>query len=66
MFRITAKVDGFETTEGNYKNKLIAKRHQRRLQKKYSGTIFKIEQIEKDARKFNNFYPLYKLNKGEL
>lgn len=66
MFRITAKVDGFKTTEGNYKNQLIAKKHKRRLAKKYPGTTFKVEQIEKNARKFNNFYPLYKLYEGEL
>lgn len=65
MFRIIAKVKGFETTEGNYKNQLIAEKHKRRLEKKYSGTTFKIEQIDKTARKFNNFYPLYKLYEGE-
>lgn len=59
MFRITAKVKGFETTEGSYKNQLIAKRHKRRLEKKYPGTTFKIEPVaKKNKDNFKTYYAI--------
>lgn len=47
MYLITVKVQDVETIEGNYKNNLIAKRHKRRLEKRYPGTTFKIDRISK-------------------
>lgn len=62
MYAITAKVKDINTVEGNYKNKLIAERHKRRLEKKYPGTIFKIKRIDKrDTDSFKTFYPVTKL-----
>lgn len=60
MYSITARVEGIETVEGNYKNKLIAEKHKRRLEKKYLGTVFKIEQVNKRARKRDDFYAVVK------
>lgn len=51
MYLITAEVKGINTVEGSYKNKLIAERHKRRLEKKYPSTTFKIEQINKKDKK---------------
>lgn len=65
MFIIKAKVKDMNTTEGSYKNILIAERHKRRLEKKYPGTTFKIERIDKREPTFNNFRPLFKLYKEE-
>ncbi len=62
MYVITAKVKDINTTEGNYKNILIAERHKRRLEKKYPGTTFKIERVDKrDTDSFKTFYPVTKL-----
>ena len=47
MYSIIAKVKNIKEVEGCYKNILIAKRHKRRLEKKYTGTTFKIERINK-------------------
>lgn len=47
MYLITAKVGNVKTTEGHYKNNLIAKRHQRRLEKRYPNTTFKVDRISK-------------------
>lgn len=47
MYTITAKVEDINTVEGSYKNKLVAKRHQRRLEKRYPGTTFKVDRISK-------------------
>lgn len=65
MYSITAKVKGINTIEGNYKNKMIAERHKRKLGKKYPGTTFKIKRISKKDKldnTFNNFmeenYPI--------
>jgi len=47
MFAITAKVLDIETTAGSYRNRLIAERHKRKLEKKYPGTTFKLKRIDK-------------------
>lgn len=47
MYSITAKVGDVKTTEGSYKNNLIAKRHKRRLEKRYPGTTFEVDRISK-------------------
>ena len=51
MYTITAKLKGINTIEGNYKNKLIAERHKRRLEKRYPGTTFKLDKINKKERR---------------
>lgn len=51
MYAITAKVKNIETIEGNYKNIKIAERHLRRLEKKYTGTTFKIDRVNKKDKK---------------
>jgi len=53
MFVITAELKGIHTTEGNYKNKQVAERHKRRLEKKNEGIVFKLERINKTEK--NNF-----------
>jgi len=65
MFTITAKVEDIETTEGNYKNQLIAKRHKRRLEKRYPGTKFKIRRVDKDKKGIKDFHVIKKLSKWE-
>jgi len=47
MYSITAKVENIKQVEGRYKNILIAERHKRKLEKKYTETTFKIERINK-------------------
>lgn len=73
MYAITAKLKGiskepFDTTEGNYKNKLVADRRKRELEKKHPGTIFKIERIAKKNK--SNFLTYYAvighIERGEL
>jgi len=68
MYSITAKLKGINTTEGNYKNKLIAERHKRRLEKKYPGTAFRIEPVAKiDKSNFKTFYAVRgHIKRGEL
>ena len=68
MYSITAKVKGISTVEGNYKNKLIAERHKRRLEKKYPGTAFKIELVaKKDKDNFKTYYAVKgHIERGEL
>ena len=73
MYAITVKLKGisekpFDTIEGNYKNKLIAERHLRRLQKKYPGTTFKIEPIAKENKdNFKTYYAVKgHIERGEL
>lgn len=56
MYSITAKVKGINAVEGSYKNKLVAERHKRRLEKKYPGTVFKIEQVDKRNTQLNTYY----------
>lgn len=56
MYSITARVKGINTVEGNYKNKLIAERHKKRLEKKYPGTVFNIEQVDKRDTQLNTYY----------
>mgnify|MGYP001144914457 CR=1 FL=1 len=51
MYSITAKVNNIEAIEGNYKNIKIAERHLRRLEKRYTGTTFKIDRINKKTKK---------------
>lgn len=73
MYVITAKLKGiskepFDTTEGNYKNKLVAEKHLRRLQKKHPGTTFKIEPVAKeDKNSFKDYYAVKgHIERGEL
>jgi len=47
MWLITFKVGNITGSEGKYKNILIAKRHLRRLQKRYIATNFKLKNISK-------------------
>ncbi|MDP2364406.1 MAG: hypothetical protein Q8M94_11645 [Ignavibacteria bacterium] len=56
MFTITAKVLDIKTTAGSYKNKLIAERHKRRLEKKYPGTTFEIIEASASGEKCNQLY----------
>jgi len=51
MYAITARVKDIEIIEGNYKNIKIAERHLRRLEKKYTGTTFKIDRVNKKDKK---------------
>ena len=51
MYTITAKVNNIEAIEGNYKNIKIAKRHLKRLEKKYTGTTLKIDRVNKKDKK---------------
>jgi len=51
MYAITAEVKNIKTNEGNYKNKLIAERHKRRLEKRYPGITFKVNRINKKERR---------------
>lgn len=64
MFAITAKVADIETTEGNYKNILIAEKHKRRLEKRYPGTKFEIERVNKRETALNDYYPIEKFFHG--
>ena len=65
MFAITAKVKDINTTEGSYKNILIAERHKRRLEKRYPGTRFIIERINKEDKKLNSYYTVVKMYEKE-
>ena len=65
MYAIKVKVKDINTTEGSYKNILIAERHKRRLEKRYPGTTFKIERIDKRDTTLNSFYPVFRLYKKE-
>ena len=47
MWVIVFKVNKITGTEGKYKNILIARRHLRRLQKRYSETQFNLKQFNK-------------------
>jgi len=47
MWMIVFKVNKITGTEGKYKNILIARRHLRRLQKRYLGTQFNIRRLKK-------------------
>jgi len=51
MYSITTKVKNIRTVEGCYKNIRIAERHRRRLEKKYPGTDFKIDRVNKKDKK---------------
>ena len=51
MYSITARAKDIKTVEGYYKNILIARRHCRRLKKKYPGTNFKINRVNKKDKK---------------
>jgi len=68
MYSVTAKLKDIDTTEGSYKNKLIAERHKRRLEKKYPDTAFGIEQVAKNNK--NNVHVFYAvkghIERGEL
>lgn len=68
MYSITARVKGINTVEGNYKNKLIAERHLRKLEKKYPGTVFKIEPVaKKDKDNYKTYYAVKgHIERGEL
>jgi len=45
MWMIIFKVNKITGEEGKYKNILIARRHLRRLQKRYLGTQFNLKQF---------------------
>ena len=47
MYAIMARVKGIESREGCYKNIVVAEKHKRRLEKKYTSTAFKISQLNK-------------------
>lgn len=68
MYAITATLKGINTIEGNYKNKLIAEKHKRKLEKKHPGTVFKIEQVDKkDKDNFKTYYAVKgHIERGEL
>ena len=51
MYLITAEVNNMRTVEGSYKNVLIAERHKRRLEKRYTETSFKINKVNKKNKK---------------
>ena len=69
MYAIKAKIKDIKTTEGSYikttegsyKNILIAEKHKRRLEKRYPGTIFRIERASKKDNSFNDFYAVEKI-----
>ena len=61
MYAIKAKIKDIKTTEGSYKNILIAEKHKRRLEKRYPGTIFRIERASKKDDSFNDFYAVEKI-----
>ena len=65
MYAITAKVEDINTTEGSYKNILIAERHKRRLEKRYPGTKFEIERVNKEDKKLSSYYTIVKLYEKE-
>jgi len=68
MYSVTAKLKDIDTTEGCYKNKLIAERHKRRLEKKYPNITFKLERIHKEDRPWLNAFYAVKghIERGEL
>lgn len=47
MWVIIFRVSNYTGTEGKYKNILIAKRHLRKLQKRYTGTNFTLIKSDK-------------------
>lgn len=68
MFTITATLKGIETTEGNYKNKLIAEKHKRRLEKRNEGITFELKRTEKTNKDTWNTFEAVKghIERGEL
>jgi len=68
MFSITAMLNGIKTTEGNYKNKTIAERNKRRLEKKNKGIVFKLRRMAKtDKNTFKTFKAIRgHIERGEL
>lgn len=50
MWAIIFKVNNINGTEGRYKNVEIARRHLRRLQKRYTGTNFNLKQVNKSIK----------------
>ena len=50
MWMIIFKVNNHNGTEGKYKNILIARRHLRKLQKRYIGTHFDLKQVNKKTK----------------
>ena len=50
MWMIVFKVNKITGMEGKYKNILIAKRHLRKLQKRYINTNFDLKQINKKVK----------------
>ncbi len=47
MYKITFSINGIEGKEGIYKDLIIAKRHLRRLQKRYIETKFKLKEVKR-------------------
>ncbi|MBA7561168.1 hypothetical protein ES708_02803 [subsurface metagenome] len=50
MWAIIFKINNHTGTEGKYKNILIARRHLRKLQKRYIGTNFNLKQVNKKTK----------------
>ena len=50
MWLIIFKVNNTKGTEGRYKNILIARRHLRKLQKRYTETDFDLKQVNKKVK----------------
>jgi len=50
MWLIIFNVNNTSGTEGRYKNILIARRHLRKLQKRYTETNFNLKQVNKKAK----------------
>ena len=50
MWLIVFRVNNTSGTEGRYKNILVARRHLRKLQKRYTGTNFDLKQINKKVK----------------
>jgi len=63
LFTITAELKGIKTTEGNYKNKQIAEKHKRRLERKNPGIYFGLEKVDKINK--NNIH-VFKAVKGHI
>ena len=50
MWAVVLKVNDIAGTEGRYKNIEIARRHLRRLQKRYIETNFNLKQVNKKLK----------------
>lgn len=68
MFAVTATLKGIKTYGGNFKNKQIAEKQKRRLEKKNEGIIFKLERVNKEYKDPINTFKAVKghIERGEL